>query len=395
MLNDWFSGVQKNIKSGTASTGIVAPKTTATPKANNSTFAPSNYGVGAGVTAKGATNVIGKGTTVKPSDVASLISRTSGTSGGSGGGGTAAPSALTDLLKVPGIENIYNPILAQLEAQKTAANARYESNQANLKNIFGALSGLAAADQAKIKEQFTQSITAQQQALASRVAEQRTATAAGVEQAVETGGERGSGPAMGVNPIQVAAEEGISQANAYQTTWENLQRANQAQAVEDTRARGEGYNYQQVAALQGLQQSLEQRLMEIGGNTAKVQSDIAAAKFGQDTGIAQAKYAEALASRNAASSAAASSASAAARAAAAVPAVDKVRNSIGDQRFNALTNQLNTAYTRAWNAKNPATYTGSPKEPTVASVVAAWKAAGGNPALISQAKTIASTIYGK
>jgi hypothetical protein len=261
----------------------------------------SNYGAGAG----GA--VIGKAGT--PAKISSSMPAASAVAGGT----AKKPSPLTDLLRVPGLENIYNPILEQLKSQQDAANKRYESNQANLKNIFGALSGLATADQARIKEQFTTSIAAQQQALDSRVAEQRAAAEAGVAQAEATGAERGAGPGMATNPIQTATTEGINQANAYQTTWENLQRANQAQAVEDTRSRAEGYNYQQVAALQGLQQSLEDKLMQIGGNTAQVQSDIAKAKFGQETNIAQAKYGEAVAAKNAAASAAAAAARAAAK----------------------------------------------------------------------------------
>lgn len=262
----------------------------------------SNYGVGAG----GA--VIGKAG--KP---AKNVKPGGGSASAAAGGTAQKASPLTDLLRVPGLENIYNPILEQLKSQQDAANKRYESNQANLKNIFGALSGLATADQARIKEQFTTSIAAQQQALDSRVAEQRAAAEAGVAQAEATGAERGAGPGMATNPIQTATTEGINQANAYQTTWENLQRANQAQAVEDTRSRAEGYNYQQVAALQGLQQSLEDKLMQIGGNTAQVQSDIAKAKFGQETNIAQAKYGEAVAAKNAAASAAAAAARAAAK----------------------------------------------------------------------------------
>lgn len=323
--------------------------------------------------------------------------KSTGSSGGSGGGGSSASASksLADMLRVKGIEDIYAPALDVINKQRTSATNRYEKNSAQLKNIFDSLSGLAVADQARIKEQFASSIAAQQMAVADRTAEQRTATAAGTEQAVATGAERGGGDAMVVNPIGVAAEEGISRSNEYQTTWENLQRANQAQAEADTRTRGEGYGQQQVAALQDLSNSLEDRLLALSGNEAQVRSDIAAAKFGQETNVAQARYAEEVARRNAAASAAASSASAGAN----IPKLDQVRQSIGSQRFNALTAQLNTAYTRAYNAINPidpatGTAKGKIQKPNSNDVLAAWRAAGGNPDLISQAGTIANSIYG-
>lgn len=319
------------------------------------------------------------------------------TGSGSGSGSSAKTSSkpLTDLLRVKGIEDIYAPALGVINQARTSANKRYETNSANLKNIFDSLSGLAQADQLRIKEQFASSIAEQQMAVANRTAEQRAATAAGTEQAVATGAERGGGDAMVVNPIGVAAEEGISRSNEYQTTWENLQRANQAQAEADTRTRGEGYGQQQVAALQDLSNSLEDRLLALSGDEAQVRSDIAQAKFGQETNIAQAKYAEAVARRNAQAAAAASAASAGSN----LPKLDQVRQSIGSQRFNALTAQLNTAYTRAYNALNPidpatGMAKGKIQKPNSNDVMAAWRAGGGNPDLISQAGTVANSIYG-
>jgi hypothetical protein len=368
-VSDWLSGVQKNLQSGTATTGKTMPK-------------PSNANIVKPIV--GVPASIAKPTAAKPS--ASTAARTGSTSGGA-----SASSSLTNLLRVPGIDTIYNPILQQLEAQQTAANKRYETNAANLKNIFGALSGLAAADQAKIKEQFTQSLTAASNALQQRTQAATGAMEAGVAQAQATGAERGAGPGMAANPIQTATAEGNARATEYQTTWDNLQRVNQSQAEQDTRTRGEGYGYQQVAAIQDLQRSLEDRLMQIGGNTAQVQSDIAAAKFGQETNVAQAKYAEAVAARNAAIAAANAKASAADK----LPALDKLRNSLGSQRFNALTNQLSKAYGTAYGDTNPATATGTRKEPTIGAIVDRWVNAGGNRDLVNEARTIAEQLYGK
>jgi hypothetical protein len=136
VLNDWLSGVQRNIKSGTASTGIT-PKTAGIIKPG--TMA-SNYGAGAGMSASGKPNVIGKPAAAMPAPT-----YTQAPSASAAAGGTAKKaSPLSDLLRVPGLEDIYNPILKQLEDQAAATSKRYEANQANLANIFGALSGLAA-----------------------------------------------------------------------------------------------------------------------------------------------------------------------------------------------------------------------------------------------------------
>jgi uncharacterized protein YoaH (UPF0181 family) len=326
-----------------------------------------------------------------------------GSGSGAGGSGSGisspktsanAPASLSSLLNVDP-SGVYKPALDFLEQQRKFAQSRYESNAANLKNIFGALTGLAAADQARIKEQFTQSITASQTALAERMAAENAATAEGVAQAQETGAERGMGPGMAVNPIQSAMAEGQSQANAAATVWEGLQRANESQALEDTRTRQAGYGYQEVAATQALQDALNERLMGLEGSKAGVLGDLAQAKFGVQQNVAQAKYQEAVAARNAAASAAA----AAARAASNIPAVDKVRNSIGSQRFNALTNQLNSAYARALAGKNPIDPVtgkqGKMQMPNASDVLAEWINVGGNRDLINEATTIAKNIYNK
>jgi len=186
----------------------------------------------------------------------------------------------------------YKPVTDFLAQQEIAAKARYGENKSDIKTIFGALTDVAVQDQARINDQFTKSIAEQQMNLATRTAEARQGAAAGTAQAVATGAERGQGPAMATSPVQTAAEEGIARSNAYQTTWEALQNANRNQAVTDTQNRQAGYGQQQVGAIQQLAKNLEDRLMEIGGNTAQVQSDIAKAKIGAAQTSVQANYQE-------------------------------------------------------------------------------------------------------
>ena len=350
----------------------------------------SNYGAGA------AGSVMGKAVP-KPSEVKISKPATpsrAATGGGSSSRSGAASGSLSSILNVDP-SGVYKPALDFLEQQRKFAQSRYEANQANLKNIFGALTGLAAADQVKIREQFTQSLTDSQTALAQRMAAENAATAQGVAQAEATGAERGMGPGMAVNPIQAAMAEGQSQANAAATNWEGLMRANEAQALQDTRNRQAGYGYQEVAANQALMDSFNERLMGLEESKAGVLGDLAGAKFGVAQNVAQAKYQEAVAARNAAASAAAAQAAAAAN----VPAADRLRNQLGSQRFNALTNQMNTAYTRAYNAKNPVNpVTGEMNKvqmPNASDVLSAWIAGGGNRDLVSEAKTLSSLLYNK
>jgi hypothetical protein len=335
----------------------------------------------------GNTNPSGVGRVVAASPTGNVGSTGTGT--GTGTGRPTAQKPLSELLRVGGIDQIYQPVTDFLGQQATAAQTRYDTNAANIKNIFSALTGLTAQDSARITKQFTNSLAASKADLASRTAEARAGSAAGTAQAAVTGAERGSGPEMAVNPMQVAAEEGIARSNEYATTWQALQAANEQQAQTDISARGAGYGQQQVGAIQQLAQGLEDRLLSIGGNTAQVKSDIARAKFGQETDIAQANYAEALAARNAAASAAAR-----ANTPAKQTALEKVRASLEPGQFDALASQLNSAYGRAFAGANPATYTGAGKEPSIAAVMAEW-ATKGNKNLIAQARTIAETIYSK
>lgn len=373
LINDYFSGVKERIAGGAADTGRIP-----TPAATG-TMA-SNYGAGAGG------SVIGKGTTVKPSDIARIIKPVGGT-------GASKSKYMTPEQLYVDPTPAYQPVLDYLKQQEQSARDRYAVNNANIKNIFGALTGLTAADSARITKQFTDSLAASKADLAARTAEARAGAAAGTAQAAATGAERGGGDAMAVNPIQVAAEEGIARSNEYATTWQALQNANQQQAMADISARGAGYGQQEVGAIQQLAQNLEDKLLAIGGNTAQVQSDIAQAKFGQQKDIQQVKF---QLSEQAKAQAQA--------AAAAKPSYGKdlfgLQKLMSDngQDFNSMMSGVDAAYTAAWNAKNP-TVGGVPQSKTVnapkaADVKAAWIAAGGDSALLPYVDKYVSTVYG-
>lgn len=205
-------------------------------------------------------------------------------------GGLLASTEATSLYVDP--TPAYQPALDFLKTQTKAANDRYKVNKENISNIFGDLAGLAAKDSVRIRDQFTASIANQQMGLSNRTAEVRKETAAGQAQVAATGAERGQGPAMANSPVAEAAEQGIARSNEYQTTWQALQEANQQQAQTDITARGAGYSQQEVGAIQQLTQNLEDKLVQLAGNTAGVQSDIAAAKVAGQQQVAQANYGE-------------------------------------------------------------------------------------------------------
>lgn len=292
----------------------------------------------------------------------------------------------------------YQPALDYLTQQETAANERYGKNKAALTSILGTLSDLSAKDSARINEQFTQSITQQQQALAARTAEARTGAAAGVAQAAETGAERGAGPGMAVNPIQVATEEGIGQSNAYQQTWEGLMKANQMQAVQDTATRQTGFGYQQAQAVADLQNSLEDRLLTLSGNKAQVKSDIAQAKYAAQQQVREAKYNEALAAAERSRQAAAAAAAAKSTYSKGVLGVQQKASERG-VNFTALRNQIDAAYNQAAAAQNPdGGATRAYKEPSKAQILSVWSqmnpSASANQT-IALADELTQALYGR
>ena len=198
---------------------------------------------------------------------------------------------------------------------------------------------------------------------------------------------------MAVNPVSVAAEEGIARSNEYATTWQALQNANEQQAQADISARGAGYGQQQVGAIQQLAQGLEDRLLEIGGNTAQVQSDIAQAKFSQEKDIQGVKFQLSEQAKAAAQAAAAAKPSYSKD----LFGLQKLMSDNG-QDFNSMMSGVDAAYTAAWNAKNPTvggvSQSKTVSAPRAADVKAAWIAAGGDSKLLPYVDKYVSTVYG-
>lgn len=184
------------------------------------------------------------------------------------------------------VSAVYSPLQSLLTTQKNAATKRYAQNQADITSIFGALSSLTAADTARVNKQFTDSLTKQQTDYATRVAQQNAETAAGTQQAVATGAERGTGPAMAANPIQAAAAQGNANANAALTNWQGLMQAEQAQTVKDVENRGTGYTQQKLGALSQLSKNFEDTLTQFDAKSADLESQMAQAKQTQQAALA-------------------------------------------------------------------------------------------------------------
>lgn len=190
------------------------------------------------------------------------------------------------------IAETYQPVLKNLEQQSTLAGDRYAQNKADIVDIFGKLTSLSAADSARINDQYTKTIADQQLGLAQRTAEVRSQQQSYAEGSAQTGAQRGNGPVgSGPNQVDMAAERSIGRSNEYQTTWEALMNANKMQAQQNASDQTASYGQQQATALTALQRDLETRLLQIGSNTASVQSDIAKAQLAaqQDAANAQAR----------------------------------------------------------------------------------------------------------
>lgn len=184
------------------------------------------------------------------------------------------------------VNSVFSPLQELLKTQQDKATKRYAQNQADITTIFGALSGLTAADTARVNKQFTDSITKQQTDYATRVAQQNAEAAAGTAQAAATGAERGTGPSMNTNPIQVAAAQGNSDANAALTNWQGLMQSEQNQAVKDVENRGAGYSQQKVGALSQLSRNFKDTLAGFDKAGAELESQIAQAKQTQQAALA-------------------------------------------------------------------------------------------------------------
>lgn len=308
---------------------------------------------------------------------------TGGTTGGTTGGSPAAPQGFTadDLYIDP--TPAFQPVLDQYAQQQAQLQDRYGQNQADIKNIFGNLTTVRALDKTKIAQQYQTSIQQQQDALAARTAETRMNTQAGQQGAATAAAEMGTAgqPAPTDSLTAQAAEQGVADSNAYQTTWAALQNVMSQQAQNDVQSAVQGYDYQQTAALEALRGDLEDRLAGINQNMAGTQSQLAQAQLeGQQT-VANAKYGEELQRRAAAQSLAAAQAAAANR-----------RPSYGSDAFglqqraadagvdySQIQSTVNEAYNSAYALLNPE---GSTKKvtPKKSDILNAWNAIkGGSP----------------
>jgi hypothetical protein len=300
----------------------------------------------------------------------------------------------------------YKPTLDLLNKQKTQANQRYETNAADIKNIFGNLSTVGAADSARIREQFVNTIASQQAGLAARTAEARANQTAGETQQADSAAQRGtaqSGETFtdGNSATAVARERGIADANAYQTVWEALQNANQLQAQTDISSRTAGYGQQQVAAVSRLKTNLEDVLNQLSGRETETQSQLAQAKLGGQQNVASAKYQEVQTSKAEAAQTARDNAAIAAqtardeaaleaqeRANPTAPIIKKNMEKAGQgnqyagmvkfaqDAYNVAYNNLNPPLTEAQQTEieNDPTKRPKPVLPTAAQIKAAWTA---------------------
>ena len=293
------------------------------------------------------------------------------------GGSQAAPKRFTadDLYIDP--TPAFQPAMDQYAQQQAQLQDRFGENAADIKNIFGNLTTVRALDKTKIAQQYQTSIQQQQDALAARTAETRQGVAAGQQGAATAAAEMGTAgqPAPTDSLTAQAAEQGVADSNAYQTTWSALQNVMSQQAQNDVQSAVQGYDYQQASALEQLRNNLEDRLAGIEANMAGTQGQLAQAEIEGRQTVANAKYGEELQRRAAAQSLAAAQASAANRR----PSYGK--DAFGLQQraadagipYSDIQSTVNDAYNSAYALLNPE---GSVKKvtPKKADILNAWNA---------------------
>jgi hypothetical protein len=189
---------------------------------------------------------------------------------------------------------IYQPALEFIDKQRTQANERYAQNKADISNLFGQLTQVNKESQARVNQQFTESIANQQMQTAQRIAEARTGAAQTQASALRAMDERGGGPMsnLAASPVAVEAERGIARQGALQEIFAGQQGAIQQQTIQNLTAAQQGYGQQQLQAEQGLQRNLEDVLMGLAGQETGVRTNIAEAIYGGKSNVAQAGYNE-------------------------------------------------------------------------------------------------------
>lgn len=190
----------------------------------------------------------------------------------------------------------YQPALKFIEQQRTQANERYAQNKADISNLFGQLTQVNKDSQARVNQQFTESIANQQMQTANRIAEARLGAQQTQESALRAADERGGGPMgnLAASPVAVEAERGIARQGALQEIFAGQQGSIQQQTLQNLLAAQQGYGQQQLQAEQGLGRSLEDVLLGLSGQEVGVRGDLAAAKLSGRQAVKQANYEEIL-----------------------------------------------------------------------------------------------------
>lgn len=191
---------------------------------------------------------------------------------------------------------MFQPALDFIGTQRTQANERYAQNKADITNIFGNLTQVNKESQARVTQQFENSIANQQLATAQRVAEARAGQEATQASALRAMDERGGGPMSNLaeSPTAQATERGIARTNQLSTIWEGMQGAIGQQTQQNLQANLAALGQREVDANMQLQRSLEDTLNQLAGQEVGIQSDLAQAIYGGRSQVAQANYNEIL-----------------------------------------------------------------------------------------------------
>ncbi len=180
------------------------------------------------------------------------------------------------------IEGNYSGASQSIANQIAAAQDRYGKNQADIKNIFGTLSTIRAADKQKIAQQFANSIQAAQDRAAAMTAQAQQQLQLGQQGAATAGSELGGGPTqMPTDSLtSQAVAQGIADQNANQGTWANLMQGMGLQQQGNVDTAVQGYNLQQAGALDALRRGYEESMLGLEGQQLSLQDQIAQAMSG-------------------------------------------------------------------------------------------------------------------
>ncbi len=197
--------------------------------------------------------------------------------------------AAADAELAAGVRSGYANTSKMLADMLAQSQDRFGAAQGDIKNIFGTLANVRAADKAKINQQFMNSINAAQQQQMARTQAAQQQLAMGQQGAATAGAELGAGPTqMPTDSLtSQAVAEGIADSNALQGVWGNLMGAMNMQQQGNVDTSIQGYNYQQAAALDQLRREYEDRMLGIQGQQASLEDQIAQQVAGAKSAAAQ------------------------------------------------------------------------------------------------------------